>query len=221
MVDYDKILQDNADLKMFDGDRRSIHMVKHDTPVSITEAEFQFIHDFIVNQGYHTAYECATGFGMSACAIGLAMRVNRGHLQTIDSYVEEQFNQPMTYEDKTFEVFQNSDGYKVAQQLLKYFDIEGFVTLNIGSSPADVPEILKDISIDFAFIDAFHQIDNLTKDIEVIIPYLSKEASVMIHDAHTFQDGHLNHLASMMKMHYRRVSEIPIDKTYNLGIFCR
>jgi len=52
----------------------------------------------------------------------------------------------------------------------------------VGLSPNNVPEVIGERKIDFAFIDGGHFGEQPTKDFLAVLPYLSDKCAVLFHD---------------------------------------
>lgn len=166
-----------------------IRMVAHRTPVSITQQEADIISLAVAERNVQRGYELATAFGVSATAIGLALRQTGGKLVTMDAYVEEQINEPWYYYGEN-RVNLASDGYQSACYLLRTFGLNKVVTPKIGWSPSDVERIVKSVhgedKLDFVFLDAFHSDEALLKDYLAIEPFIADRFVMFVHDIHCF-----------------------------------
>jgi len=172
---------------------KGLRMETHMNPVSIAEPEFNFIYDFILNNKLKKGYEVATAFGISMLAAGLAFKETNGKLVTMDAYIEEQFNSCSSYDEKHTITYQNSDGFKTATKLIEIFKLENTASLNVGFSPTDTFNVIKNTfdneKLDYVFIDALHTEEAVIKDIEAVLPFLDEKFVLFLHDVHCFESG--------------------------------
>lgn len=180
---YDELLQ--YGLERCEQDGCSVRMCGMRAPVSITEDEFKFISEYVALRGYVSGYEVATGFGVSACAIGLGLAKNGGSLVSIDAYIEEHYLDGMAYRGAE-PVVREGVGLKVAERLRSHFGLEGVIDLRLGWSPDDVSAVLGDRRIDFAFIDGGHFDECLVDDLLAVKDRLTPRCTVMLHDTQHF-----------------------------------
>lgn len=198
-------------LEIANSNKMSLRMKNHHHPISITEDEFFFIKDYVAQRNYLLAYEIATGFGVSSCAIGLGMPF--GKVISCDSYIEEQFNLASAYQTLQKEIYKNSDGYRTALQLSKHFGLN--IDYKIGWSPA-IDEVLGEFRPDFAFIDAAHYDKNLLVDIAAIYHRMSKPYTIMIHDVGAFSEFTIKTLELFLGV---KMILPTITRSYGIGYF--
>lgn len=210
---FDELLK--YGLTVCNEDLRALCMTGNGCPVSITEEEFRFITTFVAANGYTNGYELATGFGISTCAIGLGLKANGGKIISVDAYIEEKSGSWDNYQDKK-KTHTDSKGFKMASTLVKHFNLENEVELQVGWSPDDIPEILEGYTIDFAFIDGAHFDQNVLDDINVIRPNLITPFTVMLHDIKAFSKGTLDTISGWLgtEIQYPRLS-----KTWGIGYY--
>lgn len=213
---YHDLLQ--YDLRIGDHNAMSLAMKNHFHPFSITEDEFNFIRKHIASKHYKSGYELATAFGLSSCAIGLGLKASGGKLISVDAYIEEQVNLAWGYPTDHKQTFEDSDGYKTALKLRKHFSLEDTVEFHVGWSPDDIPKILGDRKLDFAFIDAAHFDENLLADVSVIKDLLIPPFTVMIHDTHSFNAATFSTIADWLGTNLVKPH---IPRSFNLGYFER
>ena len=190
-----------------------LSMKEHPQPVSITEREFNFITDFIIKHNLKKGYEVATAFGVSSLAAGLGFKETGGQLVTMDSYVEEVYNDCDAYRHNPIDnhlnhffmghkLHKTPDGFALCDNIFKIFGLEKIIQSCIGMSPVDIKGCLalgtifdrhntcKDLSnagLDYAFIDAEHNDLALLTDISAITPFLDYHRyAIFIHDKHCF-----------------------------------
>lgn len=171
-----------------DPEINNLKFTDHKYPWSISNDEFNFVFSHIKQMGYKAGYDLATGCGISALAMGLALKDNGGRLVTMDAYVEENSGE-LYYE---VESFPKSVGYKRFLKLIKRFRLSGVVRAEVGCSPQHTSDRLGrtyDLStdkLDVVFIDAMHDDKSLVEDFEATFPYLDSKFTLFIHDAHSF-----------------------------------
>lgn len=159
-------------------------MANYKNPISITEAEFLFIRDFIKQNNLQAGYECATAFGVSALAAGLGFKETGGFLITMDCYVEELFKDCSRYRGSNYDqlmINKAPAGMKMCLDIKNRYDVP--IKPVIGVSPRDIPPG----QYDYVFIDAEHTTEAVKNDLMGIKPYLSEKYSVFIHDYHCFE----------------------------------
>lgn len=199
-------------------DKLSLCIKNHPNPVSITETEFKYLYDYIIKHNYKNGYELATAFGISALAAGLALKQNGGRLISIDSYIEEKYNDAGGYHDKK-DIVTNSDGYKTATYLINKFNCNDTVTLKIGRSPDNIEEILSgyltDDKLDYVFIDAEHRDQAIIQDLTVLLPHISPNATIFAHDIHCFTDKFHEFILATFNKKFETVIDMTLG--YNLS----
>lgn len=195
----------------------SLQMVKHHHPWSITEEEFIFIKEYIAKRPIKAAYEVATAFGVSACAIALGLKNNNlhGNLLTLDAYIEEQYNNCDAYKGKQKATFEDSDGYKIAGKLFKFFELDNVIR-KVGWSPDDVDKVLNESkmdNIDFVFIDSQHTDACLLADFKAVENRLSEVCHIFIHDSNCASQDTLTYMIKRIK---GRIATPKISYSWNL-----
>lgn len=191
----------------------ALRMRNHPFPHSITADEFDFIHDYIVAANRRSGFEVATGFGVSACAIGLGMQATQGRLVSMDAYIEERFAKNNLYPSMIREVYEDSDGIEIARALTTLCGISDVVDLVVGFSPDDVARVLHGRTLDFAFIDARHDEDALSDDVGAVFPFLRAPYTLMLHDRDRF---HPSAIADVLDVTGGR--EVPTGLTRTVGL---
>lgn len=193
LVDLDSPIK----YELYNGHR--LKMVGHDSPLSISDVEFDFLRKFIVRNNIQSCYEIATGFGVSTLAMGLGLKETGGRLVTLDAYIEEKENNGYSYESYSNEKYERSDGFVSVNYLLKEFGLSGNVFPFVGWSPDDTPESIKAIFgdtplLDCVFIDGGHFDDFAIRDLDSIFGYLADEYIIFFHDRHMLGDKFARHL---------------------------
>jgi len=164
-------------------------------PLSINEAEFNYMHNFILEHKLTTGFELSTGTGISSIAIATAFKETGGHLITVDSHFEELKGihhniVPVVYEEKDYEdVKTRSNCYKFFQKAIKVMDIADQVDVVIGWSPTDTVKAIQARGnlLDFVFLDCPKSDDEFERDMSSIEPYLNKDKYVVfVHDTHCY-----------------------------------
>jgi predicted O-methyltransferase YrrM len=163
-----------------------IKMTTHKVPLSIKQAEWDYLHNVVVSNNLQRGFEVATAFGISGIAIGTAFKKTGGKFVTMDAYIEEMHNDAGTYEKFERRVYDESDGYKSVKYLIDRFDVADNMIAEIGWSPDDVETILKrnfgDKKLDFVFLDAGHFEHQMIKDITEISKHLDEKFVFVFHD---------------------------------------
>jgi hypothetical protein len=198
-MNYDKLIKDintNFDIQIERRDR-SLGMVNHFHPLSITQREFDYIQSFIIKHNLQVAFDMATAWGASALAAGLGMKETGGRVVSMDAYIEENYNHCGAYGlDK--EIYENMDGYRLAHFLSDFYKTPA--VFEVGWSPDDTEKNLskhynfKLEKLDYVFIDAGHWPAAVIRDIEAIIPFLAEKYVIFLHDVFCFDQSVINFL---------------------------
>jgi hypothetical protein len=123
---------------------------------------------------------------VSTIALGLGFKKTKGHLVTMDAYIEESVGNCEDYRDLTKNICFDSIGYKSVNFLIEHFRLKKYVKAEIGWSPNDVVSCITKHTtkkIDFVFIDAGHFPEQLIKDLKSIKPFLDDNYVIAIHDS--------------------------------------
>lgn len=168
--------------------QNSLKMSNHYNPWSLQEDEALIVYNTIVRNNLEKGLEIATAFGISSIAIGQALKKTAGKLVTIDAYVEENFDLCDKYELNTRLVksAEEADGYKMANKLIRYLNLEDIVFTEVGWSPDVVPSVIEKhfttSKLDFAFIDGGHSVEQIHADVLSVLPFLGEDCIVIFHD---------------------------------------
>ena len=163
----------------------NIRMDGFDFPRSIFIKEFDYLKNLIINKNLKNGFECGTAFGVSTVALGLGFKKTKGHLVTMDAYIEENVGNCNDYREFTHKISFESVGYKSVNFLIEHFRLKKYVKTEIGWSPNDVGKcIVKHTSkkLDFVFIDAGHFPEQLIKDLKALKPFLDDNYVIALHD---------------------------------------
>lgn len=166
----------------------SLKLSNHYNPWSLQEHEATIVYETVIHNSLKVGFEIATAFGISSVVMGQALYNTGGRLVTVDAYVEEHFNGSANYsvETRFVKTKEDSDGFKMANALIKHLSLEDTVTTEIGWSPDDVPSIIEknfgNTKLDFAFIDGGHSFEQIHADVNVVLPYLSEDSIIIFHD---------------------------------------
>lgn len=197
---------------------KGICMANHEMPVSIADAEWDFLSGFISQHGLKRGFEVATAFGVSACAIGTGLKETGGRLVTMDAYIEEQYNDCSQYRAVEDIVNEGSDGLASAIHLICHFDLTDVVTPTIGWSPTDTADVIRSVhgdeKLDFAFVDALHYDEAVIRDIEAIRPFLAPSHILFLHDVHCFGDPVKDYITNT----FGKMWETPASCVYRPGV---
>lgn len=164
----------------------SLRMVGTQYPNSLTEPEFNYLKNVIIENNLQKGFEVATGAGISTLAIGLGFKETNGKLVTMDAYNEEFLQDPLS--DNSDKKFYDSKGYKSVKQLIEKFNLEENVKAKVGWSPSDTETCINSVfspeeKLDFIFIDAFHTDEAAIKDFDSIKNRINPEKFVVaLHD---------------------------------------
>ena len=158
-------------------------------PASIQKLEFDIIRTIVKSYNLKRGYECATAFGVSSVAAGLAFKETGGKLVTMDAYVEELFNNCNDYRGKKPVTYADSDNYKSAKFLHNHFGLNDTVFAEVGWSPRDTASVISkhfgpEEKLDFVFIDAGHFPEQVIQDIDSFVPFLAEKNVLMFHDVY-------------------------------------
>jgi len=146
----------------------------------------------IVENDFKSGFEIATAFGYSTSFLGLAFQKTGGKCISLDCYIEE-FKEDYLYNEN--ELISASEkirseiksgklpvGLDTAKSSAKRLGVEDLIDFKVGLSPNDVPKVIGERKIDFAFIDGGHFGEQPTKDFLAVLPYLSDKCAVLFHD---------------------------------------
>lgn len=204
-------------LRVGDAKRLALGMANHHHPLSITEEEFAFIRAHVASRRYRSAYELATGFGVSACAIGLGLREGGGGtLLSVDSYIEERFNLATAYQNAAQQVHPDADGLRIAKQLRDHFGLGDIVRFELGWSPDDIPRLLGARSLDFVFIDGAHFDEHVRADVASIRDRLRRPYTIMLHDSADLTQGTMDMFSEWFGVEMTRPE---LKRSFHLGMF--
>lgn len=196
-------------------ERHSLALKKNWNPISIREIEWTTIRDFVARHNLSRGYELATGVGLSSMAAACGMLDNgmpNAHLLTMDAYIEENRSGSLDYAHENPICYEDADGYKSVQQLIKFFRVQNIVHAKVGWSPDNTVERLSEVfdleheSLDYIFIDGQHYINFVLADLEVVLPYVQhKNYAIFLHDTHapTFEPFLTNYLNEKWGKSYR------------------
>ena len=161
-----------------------IHMTNHNFPLSVRYDEFEFLKNLVIKYNLKSGFELATAFGVSTVALGLGFKQTGGKLVTMDAYVEElEESYDLTYHNN--EPNYDADGFKSVNYLIEHFRLKNVVNPQIGWSPVDVREVVKNHSnktFDFLFLDGGHSPEQVIQDLFAIRPFMEKEYVIVLHD---------------------------------------
>jgi hypothetical protein len=167
-------------------------MVDHGIPISISQTEFATIYNFILKHKLKKGFDLATAFGISALAMGLAIKQNRGWLLSMDSYKEEKSKeQPIGIREG--ELYKQSDGYIMASWLINHFKLDEHVTLDCGWSPIDTSRRIEDLfgknALDVVVLDCPKSDDDFIRDLSSLVPFLADKFAIFVHDTHVIPNA--------------------------------
>jgi len=172
-------------------DHRGLRMAQRSIPVSLSETEFNFLTQFIVDHRLTCGFDLATAFGISALSMGLGLKATGGRLLSMDSYHEEYAqDQPIGISQGA--LFENADGYKSAQWLMQRFELTQTVTLKCGWSPTDTVREIEALfgkgRLDIVFLDCPKSDEDLVRDLGSLKGLLAPKFAIFVHDTHTMKE---------------------------------
>ena len=161
-------------------------------PHSCTDEEGLMLYFTIVENNFKSGFEIATAFGYSTSYLGLAFQKTGGKCISLDCYFEE-FKEDYFYnEDELVSASEKIRseiesgklpvGLHMAKTSANRLGVENVVDFKVGLSPNDVPKVIGERKIDFAFIDGGHFGEQPMKDFLAVLPYLSEKCAVLFHD---------------------------------------
>jgi len=175
------------------GKHIGISLAGNSFPLSINEAEFNFMRDTIVNNDLKSGFELATGTGISTIAIATAFSKTKGHFLTFDSYYEyitkKSSNIPVgDYSRLDVETIKECEDYKFVSGIIGKLNLSPYVNIIIGWSPTDTTRALREQNkpLDFVFLDCPKSDSEFERDITSLRPFIGAKYSIFVHDSHTF-----------------------------------
>ena len=161
-------------------------------PYSCTDEEGLMLYFTIVENNFKSGFEIATAFGYSTAFLGLAFQKTGGKCISLDCYIEE-FKEDYLYNENKLisasekirseiDIGKLPVGLDTAKSSAKRLGVENVIDFKVGLSPNDVPKVIGERKIDFAFIDGGHFGEQPTKDFLAVFPYLSDKCAVLFHD---------------------------------------
>lgn len=135
-----------------------------EVPADLALTERLMLYTLIVALQPHSVIEIGSFEGGSAAIMASAMdAVGKGKINAIEPHP------------------------KISSELMQ--QMQSRVTLHVGYSPYIVAEVAAaaGVPFDFAFIDGWHDYNQLMKDIEGVLPFLADQAHLLFHDAYYFQ----------------------------------
>lgn len=124
MITYNDLVALEGPVRYEHSGRGHLKMVNHTFPWSLTEPEFQYLYNLIIERKYTCGFEVATAFGISSLAAALAFKETGGRIVTMDAYIEEAMNDPMAYKSIDPSVYDDSDGFKSVKFLVEHFELQ-------------------------------------------------------------------------------------------------
>ena len=165
-------------------------------PYSATFEEGMIIKYIIEHYRLKSGFEIATAFGFSSFFAGIGFQQTGGRLISVDAYIEEELEDFLYSREQVQAhlahlrelISQGAEdatprGLAFAQAGRQALGLGAIIGYEIGSSPHDVPSILGDRKLDYAFIDGGHFGDQPLEDVNAVVPHLNLERFVMLfHD---------------------------------------
>lgn len=158
-------------------------------PFSISEYEFNYMKDFILDNDLKNGYELATGIGISSIGIGYALEKNGGKLVSIDSYLEELIQeQPI---GNTVLSYSNG-GFERNNFMFKSMGLKIITHKRISPNCEDILDLEFNNDIDFVFLDCPKDSNDLIRDISILKDRINKKKfAIFVHDTHCFESQFL------------------------------
>jgi hypothetical protein len=184
-------------------------------PFSISEYEFNFMKNFIVENNLTRGFELATGTCVSTLAIGHAMSKTGGKLISIDSYEEEVTqNQPIMSTGRTYD----SPDYTMNAQLISAYGLQDTVSIVAGWSPRDCEHLIDSNyqnNVDFVFFDCPKSKEDFIRDASFLTSRINKDKfAIFVHDTHCFMSDFNSLGFEMFGVKPRQITEFPaLDRT--------
>ena len=218
---YNEIVALSIDHISFEETHRGHIKMKHKpVPLSIKQAEFEYIRNTIVTCGLKRGLEIGTAFGISTLAGGLGFHATGGKLLSMDAYIEEHYEDAGLYRFRGGDVFENSEGYGVAKFLLNHFGVSDAVELRCGWSPTDVEKLVRDVhgdtNLDYVFIDGGHFTEQIIEDVRAVAPLLDEDFVVVFHDVYETFTPIYEEIENLLGVKLEVVIPNPLGE--NLGI---
>jgi len=85
------------------GNHVGIKLVDKELPISINEAEYNFMQESIERNNLQFGFELSTGIGISTLALAKGFKRTKGQLISLDSYYEELNSSIISSEEPIFE----------------------------------------------------------------------------------------------------------------------
>lgn len=213
-------LTDGPDRFMLN-DQGYIKLSTKSFPWSIKEAEFEFIKNTIISRNLKHGFEIATGLGISAVAAGLGFKETGGKLVTMDSYIEELYNNYQSYRRSSPIINSDPIGFKCTNYLINRYGLNNVVFAELGWSPRDTSACLKkhfefNQKLDFVFIDGGNFPEQIIRDVESLSPFLSDKYIIMFHDfaPHIFDGATMYRIRQL----FHKEPQPILTQTTTLGI---
>jgi hypothetical protein len=182
----------------------------------------------IVENDFKSGFEIATAFRLQHIVSRISISKNGGKCISLDCYIEE-FKEDYLYNES--ELISASEkirleiesgklpvGLDMAKNIAKRLGVENVIDFKVGLSPNDVPKVIGERKIDFAFIDGGHFGEQPTKDFLAVLPYLSDKCAVLFHDNNFNRDVYRAVIEAKKRLNS---SETRVHTRYNLTLVGR
>jgi len=211
-----------------------IKLVNKELPISINEAEYNFMQESIEKHNLQFGFELSTGIGISTLALAKGFKRTKGHLISLDSYYEELNSSIISSEEPIFEFSKkdieniklNGKAFNNTKKILDHYDLSDCVDLEVGWSPIDSIKLIKNKNkqLDFIFLDCPKSDKEFERDIVSLRPFISDKYLICVHDTHTFTERSNDLVKDLFnteifKLHeYYKDTEFYSNRHYPLGI---
>ncbi len=211
-----------------------IKLVNKGLPISINEAEYNFMQKVVEKHNLQFGFELSTGIGISTLALARAFKKTKGHLISLDSYYEE-LNLNIISPDALIRGYNEEDiqniklnckAFNNTKKILDYYNLSNNTDLEIGWSPIDSVKLIKQKNkkLDFIFLDCPKSDKEFERDIISLRPLIAEKYIICIHDTHTFTERSNDLVKDLfnleiVKIHeYFQNTEFYSNRYYPLGI---
>ena len=216
------------------GNHVGIKLVDKELPISINEAEYNFMQESIEKHNLQFGFELSTGIGISTLALAKGFKRTRGHLISLDSYYEELTSSIISSEKPIFEYNEkdieniklNCKAFNNTRKILDHYGLSDCVDLEVGWSPIDSIKLIKNKNkkLDFVFLDCPKSDQEFERDIVSLRPFISDKYLICVHDTHTFTERSNDLVKDLFNTQifklyeYYKNTEFYSNRHYPLGI---
>lgn len=217
-----------------DGNHIGINFASQYLPISINEAEYNFMQESIEKYNLQFGFELSTGIGISTLALAKGFKRTKGQLISLDSYYEELNSSIISSEEPIFEYSEkdieniklNCKAFNNTKKILDHYDLSDCVDLEVGWSPIDSIKLIKtkNKQLDFIFLDCPKSDKEFERDIVSLRPFISDKYLICVHDTHTFTEKSNNLVKDLFNTEILKIydyfqnTEFYSKRHYPLGV---